>query len=194
MSTAYATWLTAPCIAPDSVTSRRTLADRRRFHHQPRRQDRGRGRRRRTRATAAHRGRGECVPYRALRRERRERRRRDRGDARRSSRDGLDRARRCSARCRRAPRAMRSTARSGTSRPSAPASRCMSWPALPRRSRSSPPTRFRSATPEAMAAGRRAAPRSAPLLKIKLGGDGDPTRIAAVRAAAPEARADRRCQ
>ena len=73
------------------------------------------------------------------------------------------------------------------------AGRRMSLPASPRRSRSSPPTRSRSATPDEMAvAAAKAADRA--LLKVKLGGAGDPERIAAVRRAAPACRADRRRQ
>ena len=49
------------------------------------------------------------------------------------------------------------------------------------------------ATPDAMAAAAAAA-SARPLLKVKLGGDGDPDRIAAVRRAAPQRRTDRRCQ
>ena len=48
-------------------------------------------------------------------------------------------------------------------------------------------------TPEAMAAAARAA-ADRPLLKVKLGGDGDPARIAAVRQAAPGRAPDRRRQ
>ncbi len=55
-----------------------------------------------------------------------------------------------------------------------------------RRARGSPPIRFRWATPDAMAAAAAAA-SARPLLKVKLGGDGDPDRIAAVRRAAPQA-------
>ena len=48
-------------------------------------------------------------------------------------------------------------------------------------------------TPEAMAAATAKAAHR-PLLKIKLGGDGDGLRIAAVRKAAPGIRTHRRCQ
>ena len=86
-----------------------------------------------------------------------------------------------------APRATRSTARSGISKPSAPAGRRMRSPACPPRSRSSPPTRSRSARRERWRRPRAAA-AARTLLKVKLGGAGDPERIAAVRrggAAAP---------
>ena len=89
-----------------------------------------------------------------------------------------------------APRATPSTARSGTSRPSAPAAASGSSPASPSPGRRSPPTPSRSTPP------RRCAPQAArhahrPLLKIKLGGEGDMARLEAVRAGAP-ARAHRR--
>ena len=62
----------------------------------------------------------------------------------------------------------------------------MSWPAWPRRSRSSPPTRSRSRRLRRWRPPpRKAADRA--LLKVKLGGAGDPERIAAVRRAAPHA-------
>ena len=48
-------------------------------------------------------------------------------------------------------------------------------------------------TPEAMAAATAKAAHR-PLLKLKLGGDGDAARIKAVRQAAPRIRTDRRCQ
>ena len=59
--------------------------------------------------------------------------------------------------------------------------------ACSRRSRSRPPTRCRSATPEAMAAQARAN-AARPLLKVKIGGDGDIARIRAVVEAAPDSR------
>ncbi len=52
----------------------------------------------------------------------------------------------------------------------------------------SPPSPSRSASPEAMAAQAREASAAHPLLKLKLGGDGDEERLAAVRAAVPQAR------
>ena len=163
----------------------RALADRRLLHDQPRRQDRGRGGGRRTYRRPPSRPRRMRALSRATARrstawsaaiEAMRRRDRPRPRPRRA----------CSRRCRRARRAMRSTARSGIWRPSAPAARRTSLPAWPRRSRSPPPTRSRWAAPDAMAeAAAKAAERA--LLKIKLGGDGDPARIAAVRRAAPDA-------
>ena len=100
--------------------------------------------------------------------------RRDRGDAARSSPGSTATA--LQARCRPARRATRSTARSGTSRPSAPACRPGSSPGSPRRDRCRPPTRSASARRRRW---REAAASAAqrPLLKLKLGGDGDLGRV-----------------
>ena len=94
--------------------------------------------------------------------------------------------------CRMAPPATRSIARSGISKPRRSGVPAFELAGL------APPAPVITAytlsldTPEAMAAAARAAPR--PLLKLKLGGDGDAERLAAVRAAAPDAAADRRRQ
>ena len=61
----------------------------------------------------------------------------------------------------------------------------MSSPACPRRAPLTTAYTISLGTPAAMADAARAAAGRA-LLKIKLGGDGDPERIAAVRAAAPQ--------
>ena len=126
-----------------------------------------------------HSGRGECVPYKRYGETMDSVRDGDRGRAARQLRRHRPRQR-CSMRCRRAPRATRSTARYGTWKPRQAGGR---WP---RRSSAGPPphrwrrpSRCRSATPEAMAAQARAN-AARPLLKVKIGGEGDIERIRAV--------------
>ncbi len=94
--------------------------------------------------------------------------------------------RRCRSVCRRAPPATRSTAPCGTWRPRWPGSAI--WDLLGHAAPRPLTTAYTISlgTPQAMAeATSKAAHR--PLLKIKLGGEGDEARIAAVRQAAPHA-------
>ena len=92
----------------------------------------------------------------------------------------------CNTQCRPARRATRLIARCGILRPSALDGLRTNWPGCLRPHLSQPPTPFRSPNrqPWQQAAGR-AAQRA--LLKVKLGADGDPERIRAVRTAAPNA-------
>ena len=131
-----------------------------------------------------HTGRGECVPYprygetpeatlAALR-----------GDAGGASPEGWT-GRPCRRRCPQGPRGTRWIARCWTLRPKVAGQRI--WTVLGRPAPRPCTTAFTISlgTPEAMAtATAKAAHR--PLLKIKLGGDGDGERISAVRKAAPE--------
>ena len=81
---------------------------------------------------------------------------------------------------------MRSTARCSTSKPSAAAQPAYALAGLPAPQPLVTAYTISLASPEAMAeATAQAAAR--PLLKVKLGGRGDPARIAAVRRAAPAA-------
>ena len=130
----------------------------------------------------SHRGRGECVPY---------PRYSETPEAALKALQGLAQrwpagstGRRCRRRFPRAPPAMHWIARSSTSKPSAPARRA--WDLLGRPAPKPCTTAYTISlgSPAAMAeATAKAAHR--PLLKIKLGGDGDGERIAAVRKAAP---------
>ena len=103
----------------------------------------------------------------------------------RSRARSTDRA--CRACCRREPRATRSTARCGTSRPSRQESARGRWPGLAAPRPVLTCYTLSLAAPEAMAAAALAVPQLK-LLKLKLGGVGDPERMAAVRAARPDAR------
>ena len=138
-----------------------------------------------------HTGRGECVPYPRY------------GEtpeatlaALRPCGSGFARAstgNRCRPRCPPAPPATRWIARCWTSRPRRAGERA--WDLLGRPAPGPCITAYTISlgSPEAMAAATAKAAHR-PLLKIKLGGDGDGQRIAAVRAAAPGCRTDRRCQ
>ena len=169
--------------APLAHRPHRALADRRRVHDR-------RGAKTEAQVVVAevsdgrHTGRGECVPYARY------------GEtvagvmaalgAIGSTLAPASTARRCSRRCRRAPRATRSIARSGISRPSARQGRSMSSPGCRAPQPLVTAYTISLGTPQAMAdaAGAAAARK---LLKVKLGGEGDPERIAAVRQAAPNA-------
>ena len=173
------------------VGANRTLADRRLLHHQPRRQDRSRDGRGRSQPRRPHRTR-RMRALSALWRDPGSDAGRPGGDAgtaaaraRPAGPAGRD--------ARRAPPATRWIARCWTSRPRPAASASGTCSDAPRRRPASPPIRSRSASPEAMAAATAKAAHR-PLLKIKLGGDGDGARIAAVRKAAPEFRTHRRRQ
>ena len=133
-------------------------------------------------------GRGECVPYRRYGETMESVRRGDRGRARRDRRRACDRDDLLGAACRQVPRATRSTARCGTWRPRLSGDTCRQ-PDL----RNAAPRRIVTAytlslgTPEAMAAQARAN-ADRPLLKVKIGGEGDIARIRAVVEAAPDSR------
>ena len=99
----------------------------------------------------------------------------------------------CRAPCRRAPPAMRSTARCSISKPSAADSRPIRSPACRRRSRCVTAYTISLASPEEMAeAAAQAAAR--PLLKVKLGGQGDPDAHRGGAARGAGRRTDRRRQ
>ena len=83
---------------------------------------------------------------------------------------------------------MRSTALYGISRPSAVASAPRPSPGWRPSSLCLTAFTLSLAAPDAMAARAREASAAHPLLKLKLGGDGDTDRLAAVRAAVPQAR------
>ena len=88
---------------------------------------------------------------------------------------------------RRAPRAMRSIARSGISRPSAPDDRCYELAGLT--AAAAADHRLHDLARHARCDGQsgHGTPARDRLLKIKLGTEGDPERIAAIRAAVPGA-------
>ena len=169
----------------DLKRRRRALADPGRVYHLARREARGRGgggdhRRRRPS------GQRRMRPLRPLWRERGGRGAGDRG-LRAGDRGKASTAPGFRPCCRLAPRATRSTARCGTSRrrcrdgarPSLPVLRRCMPSRRPSPSRSPRLRRWRPA---------RARLRRYPLLKLKLGGDGDEARLAAVREAVPKAR------
>ena len=171
----------------------RTLADRRRLHHRARRQDRSRSRGRGDRATARIDGRGECVPYARY------------GETvagvtaaieamRGAVGGGLDRAGAASARCRRAPRATRSIARSGISRPRRAGRPVHALAGLPAPQPLVTAYTISLGTPGGDGARRPRKAAARKLLKVKLGGEGDPARIARGARGRAECRADRRCQ
>ena len=131
------------------------------------------------------RGRGECVPYARYGETVERRGRGDRGMSAAIARRPRP-ATACRARCRPARRATRSTARCGTSRRQA--SGRPVWELAGLAAPHAGDHRLHDLARHARGdgGGRRQGGRP-PLLKIKLGGDGDAARIAAVRGAAPEA-------
>ena len=101
--------------------------------------------------------------------------------------------RRCSTRCRRARRATRSTPRSGTSTPSAPTAASAGLAGLAAPQPVVTAYTLSLDTPERMGEAA-AAQRARPLLKLKLGGDGDLERVARGARRRAGGAADRRRQ